>query len=68
MDAVNVTRDLSWADCHNGPGLGVQAELENGLFHWNKRSYNPDANVNGGPRPFLSAWLKNNAQTLFALK
>src|SRR5580700_6808103 len=68
MDAVNVTRDLSWADCHNGPGLGVQAELENGLFHWNKRSCNPAANVGGGPRPFISAWLKNNGQTRFALK
>lgn len=68
MDAVNVTRDLSWADCRNGPGLGVQADLENGLFHWNKRSCNPAANVSGVPHPFLSAWLKNNGQTLFALK
>ena len=68
MDAVNVTRDLSWADCHNGPGLGVQADLENGLFHWNQRSCNPASNVSGGPRPFLSAWLKNNGQTRFALK
>ena len=68
MDAVNVTRDLSWADCHNGSGLGVQADLENGLFHWNKRSCNPAANVGGGPRPFISAWLKNNGQTRFTLK
>ena len=68
MDAVNVTEDLSWPDCRNGPGLGVQADLENGLFHWNKRSCNPAANVSGGPRPFISAWLKNNGQTRFALK
>src|SRR5580700_1007513 len=68
MDAVNVNRDLSWSNCHNGSGLGVQADLENGLFHWNERSCNPATNVSGGPRPFLSAWLKNNGQTRFALK
>ena len=67
MDAVNVTEDLSWPDCHNEPGLGVQADLENGLFHWNKRSCNPASNV-GGPRPFISAWLKNDGRTIFALK
>lgn len=48
MDTVNVSRDLSWADCHNGPGPGVDADLENGVFHWNKRSCNP-SNVSGGP-------------------
>jgi non-reducing end alpha-L-arabinofuranosidase len=67
MDAVNVTKDLSWPNCHIGSGLGVQADLENGLFHWNQRSCNPATNVSG-PRPFLSAWLKNNGQTRFALK
>ena len=67
MDAVNVTEDLSWADCRNEPGLGVQADLENGLFHWNQRSCNPASNVSGG-HPFISAWLKNNGQTRFALK
>ncbi len=68
MDAVNVTLDLEWSNCRNAPGLGVQADLENGLFHWNQRSCNPAANVSGRPRPFLSAWLKNNGQTQFALK
>ncbi|WP_216856317.1 arabinofuranosidase catalytic domain-containing protein, partial [Acidisphaera sp. S103] len=63
MDAVNVTKDLSWPNCHNRPGLGVQADLENGLFHWNKRSCNPAASVSGGPPPLLSAWLKNKGQT-----
>ncbi|WP_199754350.1 alpha-L-arabinofuranosidase B [Dyella dinghuensis] len=67
MDAVNVTKDLSWVDCRNAPGLGVQADLENGLFHWNKRSCHPATNVIGAP-PFLSAWLKNNGQTSFVLK
>ena len=68
MDAINVTRDLSWFNCHNESGLGVQADLENGLFHWNQRSCNPATNVSGEPRPFISAWLKNNGQTRFALK
>ena len=68
MDAVNLTEDLSWTDCRSQPGLGVQADLENGLFHWNRRSCHPRANVSDGPRPFLSAWLKNNGQTRFALK
>jgi non-reducing end alpha-L-arabinofuranosidase len=67
MDTVNVSRDLSWANCHNGPGPGVHADLENGVFHWNERSCNPASNVGGGPRPFISAWLKNNGQTRFAL-
>src|SRR3984885_7689826 len=65
MDAVNVSRDLEWPDCRNGPAEpGVQADLENGIFHWEKRSCNPASNVSG-PRPFLSAWLKNNGQTRF---
>jgi len=68
MDAVNVTRDLSWADCRERPGLGVQADLENGLFHWNRRSCNASANVSGGPHPFITAWLKNDGQKRFALK
>jgi hypothetical protein len=69
MDAVNVSRDLEWPDCRNGPAEpGVQADLENGIFHWGKRSCNPASNVSGGPRPFISAWLKNNGQTRFALK
>jgi non-reducing end alpha-L-arabinofuranosidase len=69
MDAVNVSRDLEWPDCRDGPEEpGVQADLENGIFHWDKRSCNPASNVSGPPRPFLSAWLKNNGETRFALK
>jgi non-reducing end alpha-L-arabinofuranosidase len=68
MDTLNVSRDLSWPNCHNGPGPGVHADLENGIFHWNQRSCNPAANVSGGPRPYISVWLKNNGQTRFALK
>src|SRR5580704_2372247 len=68
MDAVNVSRDLEWPNCRNQPGPGVGADLENGIFHWNQRSCNPAANFSGGPHPFISAWLKNDGQTRFALK
>jgi hypothetical protein len=68
MDAVSVIRDLEWPNCRNEPRLGVGADLENGIFHWNQRSCNSAANISGGPRPFISAWLKNDGQTKFALK
>jgi non-reducing end alpha-L-arabinofuranosidase len=68
MDALNVSRDLEWPNCRNESGPGVGADLENGIFHWSQRSCNPAANFSGGPRPFISAWLKNDGQTSFALK
>ena len=68
MDAINVSRDLEWPNCRNEAGIGVGADLENGIFHWDKRSCNPAANISGGPRPFISAWLKNDGQRMFALK
>jgi hypothetical protein len=68
MDAINVSRDLEWPNCHNQSGPGVGADLENGIFHWNQRSCNPAANFSGAPRPFISAWLKNDGQARFALK
>lgn len=68
MDALNVSRDLEWPNCRNEPGPGVHADLENGIFHWDRRSCNPAARISGGPRPFISAWLKNNGQSRFALK
>jgi non-reducing end alpha-L-arabinofuranosidase len=68
MDAVNVSRDLEWPNCRNESGPRVGADLENGIFHWNQRSCNPAANFSGGPHPFISAWLKNDGQTRFALK
>jgi non-reducing end alpha-L-arabinofuranosidase len=68
MDALNVSRDLEWPNCKNEAGPGVGADLENGIFHWNQRSCNPAANFSGGPRPFISAWLKNDGQTRFALR
>jgi non-reducing end alpha-L-arabinofuranosidase len=69
MDAVNFSRDLEWPDCRNSPGEpAVGADLENGIFHWDKRSCNPASNISSGPRPFITAWLKNNGQSRFALK
>jgi non-reducing end alpha-L-arabinofuranosidase len=68
MDSVSVIRDLEWPNCKGERGPGVGADLENGIFHWNQRSCNPAANVSGDPRPFISAWLKNNGRTRFALK
>ena len=68
MDAINVSRDLEWPNCHDKSGPGVGADLENGIFHWSERSCNPAANFSGGPRPFISAWLKNDGRTRFKLK
>ena len=68
MDAVNVSRNVDWPDCHNESRPGVHADLENGIFHWDKRRCNPASIISGGPRPFVTAWLKNNGLTKFALK
>jgi len=75
MDTVHVSL---WPNCSNeaAPGAhadnelapGVHADLEDGIFHWNQRSCNPAATISGGLRPFISAWLKNNGVTRFALK
>jgi non-reducing end alpha-L-arabinofuranosidase len=67
MDTVNVSKDLK-VSCQNKPEPGVHADLEDGVFHWGKPTCNPASYVKGGPRPFISAWLKNNGQTRFALK
>ena len=69
MDAISVIRDLEWPNCRNAPAApAVGADLENGIFHWDKRSCNPASDVSDGPRPFISAWLKNDGRTKFALK
>jgi hypothetical protein len=67
MDTVNVSKDLK-ASCQDKPEPGVHADLEDGVFHWDKPTCNPASYVRGGPRPFISAWLKNNGRTRFALK
>jgi hypothetical protein len=64
MDAVSVMRN-GWSNCE--PRAGVHADLENGIFQWNRPGCNPAAHISDGPRPFLSAWLKNDGRK-FALK
>src|SRR6201999_1766655 len=54
--------------CRSQSAPGVGADLENGIFHWAQRSCNPAANFNRESRPFISAWLKNDGRTKFALK
>ena len=68
MDAVSLIRDLEWPNCRNDPRPEVGADLENGIFHWDQRSCNPAASISGGPRPFITAWLKNDGRRRFALK
>jgi hypothetical protein len=64
MDAVNLMKS-GWSTCESGPS--VHADLEDGIFQWNRHGCNPAADIGGGPRPFLSAWLKNDGRK-FALK
>jgi hypothetical protein len=68
MDAVNVSRNEDWPNCRKGGEPGVGADLENGLFQRNKKSCNPAASFSGPPRPFISAWLKNDGRRKFVLK
>lgn len=68
MDAVNVSRNADWPNCRKEGEPGVGADLENGLFQWNQRSCNPAATFSGRPRPFITAWLKNDGRRRFALK
>ncbi len=63
MDAVNLGTTCFFPPC-SGPGPWVAADLENGLFQGN---YSNTANL-GNATPFVTALLKNNGQTTFALK
>jgi hypothetical protein len=63
MDALNLS--LLNAPGSAGHGPWVQADLENGVFE-GQTAVNP-ANA-GNPSKFVTALLKNNGQTTFALK
>jgi non-reducing end alpha-L-arabinofuranosidase len=63
MDAVNLGTTCYFPPC-TGTGPWVAGDLENGLFQGNRS--NP-ANL-GNATPFVTALLKNNGQTTFALK
>ena len=64
MDALNLTTYCGSAPC-TGSGPWVEADLENGQFLGGKGS-NP--NNTGNNSPFVTAVLKNNGQTAFALE
>jgi non-reducing end alpha-L-arabinofuranosidase len=63
MDAVNLGTTCFFPPC-TGRGPWVAADLENGLYQGNRS--NP-ANL-GNATPYVTAMLKNNGQTTFALK
>jgi non-reducing end alpha-L-arabinofuranosidase len=63
MDAVNLGTTCFFPPC-TGVGPWVAADLENGLYQGNRS--NP-ANL-GNATPYVTAMLKNNGQTAFALK
>ena len=63
MDAVNLGTTCYFPPC-SGVGPWVAGDLENGLFQGNRSN---TANL-GNATPFVTALLKNNGQTTFALK
>ncbi|GAA1002069.1 alpha-L-arabinofuranosidase B [Subtercola frigoramans] len=65
MDAINFGTEPWFAQ--NGPGPWVQADLENGLFS-SGAGYSTNRSYTGDASPFVTALLKNNGQTRFALK
>jgi Alpha-L-arabinofuranosidase B, catalytic len=64
MDAINFSTECWFAPC-TGSGPWVQADLENGLFAGANGS---DTNNTGNSSPFVTALLKNNGQTTYAIK
>ncbi|WP_329372569.1 ricin-type beta-trefoil lectin domain protein [Streptomyces sp. NBC_00669] len=64
MDALNISPARACDPCR-GNGPWVQADLENGIYQADTNAHS----VNGGnSSPFVTAVLKNNGQTSFALK
>jgi non-reducing end alpha-L-arabinofuranosidase len=64
MDAVNLGTECYFAPC-TGSGPWVEADMENGLFSGG----NGANTANGGNNSdFVTALLKNNGQTTYALK
>ena len=66
MDAINFGTECWFSPC-NGSGPWVQADLENGLFQSGAGGSQNTANTGNGAS-FVTALLKNNGQTTFALK
>jgi hypothetical protein len=64
MDAVNFSTKCFFGHC-TGSGPWVQADLENGLFQSNAGT---DKSNTGNTSAFVTAMLKNNGKTKFALE
>jgi hypothetical protein len=65
MDAINFSRQCWFGGC-SGSGPWVQADLEWGLYPGGSQSWNP--NQRSFTSPYVTAMLKNNGTTRFALK
>ncbi|WP_420803638.1 arabinofuranosidase catalytic domain-containing protein [Saccharothrix deserti] len=65
MDAINFSTQCWFGGC-SGTGPWVQADLEWGLFPGGSQSWNP--NQRAFTSKFVTAMLKNNGTTRFALK
>jgi hypothetical protein len=64
MDAVNLGTECYFAPC-TGSGPWVEADMENGLFSGGNGSNTAN---DGNNSDFVTALLKNNGQTTYALK
>jgi hypothetical protein len=64
MDAINFSTECWFAPC-SGPGPWVQADLENGLFAGANGS---DTGNRGNSSTFVTALVKNNGTTTYAIK
>ncbi len=64
MDAINFGTECWFSPC-SGSGPWVQADLENGLFAGGNGS---DTNNRGNSSTFVTALLKNNGSTTYAIK
>ncbi|MEV0354389.1 arabinofuranosidase catalytic domain-containing protein [Nonomuraea sp. NPDC050680] len=65
MDAINFSTQCWFGGCQ-GSGPWVQADLEWGLYPGGSQSWNP--NQRAFPHKFVTATLKNNGTTRFAMK
>jgi hypothetical protein len=65
MDAINFSTQCWFGGC-SGSGPWVQGDLEWGLFPGGSQSWNP--NQRAFPNKFVTAMLKNNGTSRFALK
>jgi non-reducing end alpha-L-arabinofuranosidase len=64
MDAINLSTECWFSPC-SGSGPWVQADLENGLFAGGNGS---NTNNKGNPSAYVTALVKNNGQTTYAIK